>query len=237
LEEIMTWCNAIFDLDDVLGASSRTWLDAAYNIYGIRIAFEQLVRYDTMVNIIYNHIRQNGDNKHEVKMEIRRTIFSIEVSSTIEPIPEAQKIIKILKALGFNIGVATSRTSDHDANTIEWLRTYYPEVSPAMIYTRTEGESKFDTKSVALKKHTPIVYIDDDGSVIMDLVQEGFGLKTCLGLMDRPWNRHLSVRRNTYRLKRLGYWEADENDPAHYGWEKTLEWIKRIKRNKFHLEP
>lgn len=121
------------------------------------------------------------------------------------PFVEAQRVLGEWAAQGTVIHVATSRPAQQRQTTLDWLKKYYPFISPENIHIREDDSIKGTLfKRQQAEQILPEMYFEDEGVAMMALVEAWpEGLRSALRLIDQPWNRPFS-QLDAYRTN----WES-----------------------------
>jgi len=188
------------DFDDVVMHFNAGFLDFHNRLFGTRIAYEHLTRYDDW-EVVY------GCDK-ETMTERAKDFYHSPDHMLVPPVSGAIEAITHLSQT-YSLQIVTSRPDSTRSPTLKWLDNHFPRLFHDFHFTNIYAgavDSKPKAKSEVCREIGAVVLIDDAMKHARDVA--GSGIPTLLP--DRPWN------------------QGPEPVGVHrvHSWDEIVQWIR-----------
>lgn len=185
--------NLGFDLDEVIGQTAQMAINHMNDVFQCNFSTDILKSF----YFDENEFSDDPDEQQAVVDTLLNAVFNRELMATVEPYPEAVKILNKLKHQGHKIFIITKRPTSDEEMTVNWLHTHNIPYD-RLALTQHEG------KGVAAKKFKLDFFVDDLEDNLYELYSSQARWSKGLFLMTRPWNRDNYI--DTTRITRLDDW-------------------------------
>lgn len=166
------------DIDDVLAAFSKGWLNYYNKFYNTAYKFEDIVDYDFAS--VY---------KEASPEEVVEKVFEFVNSPDFLLIEAIEGSTDAIDALSnHELFVITSRSEDIKDISIDWLNKYFPNKFKEIVFTNSFNNNsslKVQTKAEVGKKLGIVAMVEDAPSHAKNFAENN--IKTIL--LDKPWNQ------------------------------------------------
>lgn len=180
------------DIDDVLADYAEGFIEFSNHHWGTHLTIDD---YDEHWAKVW---------KVEIAEVIKRAAFTHEsgLVATLSPKLEAKPVLEEL-AQRYNLIVVTSRRIVNKADTLAWLKLYYPMLSEDVVtfsgfYDQLTDNSIHQTKGSILASLGVTYMIDDQPKHCLSAIEHGI---EAILFGDYAWNRTVDVPDSVTRIK------------------------------------
>lgn len=171
---------ALLDLDDTLAATNRHMLQYGKDNHNSPYRYEQLTR----------QFRENEPDDWNIV--VKGFLTDIAQVEAVEVYPFVPQALNDLKALGYEIHLATARKSLLHPITSRWLEKHGLSQYVDSIHPRPDDVKSTQFKIDVAKKIGATIAFDDTYDIAETLAE--FGL--LVYLMEKPWNKGEPLHKN-----------------------------------------
>ena len=184
------------DVDDVLAATSESFLVLVEQLFGKRLRVEDIHHFDLS--------RAFGLDSEDYA-KLMDAIHEPEVLESMRPLAGAAEVLGAWTDAGYQIAIMTGRPPHSLEVTQRWLRRHglrHGSVECVDKYGRFDGGTQLE----AIRGRCFRLAIEDSPQMALLLARHG---GQTVALMDRPWNRTLPPLEDSERARivRVRDWE------------------------------
>lgn len=172
------------DMDDVLSASTLTFLRVLEQEFGKKYSFEDIIDFD---------LQKSFDLTRSEYEQFFKIIHQPDIIMNFEPVQDAVRILKKWEQDGYHIHVVTGRLTDTYSSSLAWLAKHeipYHDFTMVDKYARKETDMNVAVSLDELSQMEFYFAVEDSLMMAHFLSTH---MDTPVALMDRPWNQSSSL--------------------------------------------
>ena len=169
--------NLGFDLDEVIAKTAHMSVSHLNEIFECDLDIEVFENFWFRDNTYDEDERINTAAVQCLEWSVK----DARMLSSVEPYPEAIKVLNIFRKMGHKIFIVTKREKYLKEDTVKWLHTHKIPFDK-LIVTNHEPKSTF------ARKYRLDCFVDDLEENLEELYKNKATWKKGLMLMSRPWN-------------------------------------------------
>lgn len=187
------YMNIGIDIDEVLAKFIDTWHDFLNEEYSVKYKFDDIYSYS--IPEVYDFSKEDA---------VKRIFdfYNSKNFSTIEPYENSKEVLSELKG-DHKLIIVTSRPTEIEKQTINWLDKHYKDLFDDIILTSGFSRKGFcqtgNNKADICHEYDIDLFIEDAPAYCTGIAEEGIQVL----MMDKPWNQDVKTGK---KLKRIDNW-------------------------------